>query len=375
MEWIDVAIVGGGVAGLATACETAARGRSTCLLERRPRPGQEASTHNSGVLHAGIYYPSGSRKARLCVDGRERLYAFCRRHEVPHARCGKLIVAAEAAEVPRLEALAARGRANGVDDLEIVDRAFLRRREPHVRGVAALWSPSTGIVEAEGVVRTLARLATEAGVALLAGTAVEGGAPIPGGVELRTPRETIRARAVVNAAGVHADEVSARLGGERFTIHAVRGEYAELAPGARRLVNGPVYPLPFASGHGLGVHFTPTTWRTVTLGPTARYQEAKDDHESDRLPLATFLDAARTLVPALRRDDLRPGGTGIRARGAPADQPFSDFRIGPDRHVPRLVHVAGIDSPGLTACLAIAREAAGLVDAALDSDAEGSWPR
>ena len=370
MDWIDVAIVGGGVAGLAAACETAARGRSTCLLERRPRPGQEASTHNSGVIHAGIYYPSGSRKARLCVEGRERLYAFCRRHDVPHARCGKLIVAADAAELPQLEALAARGRTNGVDDLELVDRAFLRRREPHVRGVAALWSPSTGIVEAEGVVRTLARLATASGVALLAGTAVEGGAPVPGGIELRTPRETIRARAVINAAGLYADEISARIGGERCAIYAVRGEYAELAPAARRLVNGPVYPLPFASGHGLGVHFTPTTRRTVTLGPTARYQAAKDDYESNRLPLEAFLDAARGLVPALRRDDLRPGGTGIRARGAPAEQTFCDFRIGCDSRVRRLVQVAGIDSPGLTACLAIGREAADLVDAALDSDAD-----
>ena len=367
MDWIDVVIVGGGVAGLATACETAARGRSTCLLERRPRPGQEASTHNSGVLHAGIYYPAGSLKARLCVEGRERLYAFCQRHDVPHARCGKLIVAAEAEEMPQLETLAARGRANGVDDVEIVDRAFLRRREPHVRGVAALWSPSTGIVEAEGVVRTLARLATAEGVALLAGTAVVGGAPIPGGIELRTPRETIRARAVVNAAGLYGDEISARLGGETFTIYAVRGEYAELAPAARRLVNGPVYPLPFASGHGLGVHFTPTTWGTVTLGPTARYQAAKDDYESHRLPLDTFFDAARALLPALRREDLHAGGTGIRARGAPAEQTFCDFRIGRDRQVQRLVQVAGIDSPGLTACLAIGRTAADLVDAALDS--------
>ena len=368
MEWIDVAVAGGGVAGLATARETASRGLSTCLLERRPRPGQEASTHNSGVLHAGIYYPTGSLKARLCVEGRELLYAFCRRNDIPHARCGKLIVAAEGADLPRLETLAARGHTNGVEDLEIVDPAFLRRREPHVRGVAALWSPSTGIVEAEGIVRTLARLATAAGATLLPGTAVEGGSPIPGGIELHTPRETIRARAVVNAAGLYADEVSSRLGGEAYAIHAVRGEYAELAPAARRLVNGPVYPLPFASGHGLGVHFTPTTWGTVTLGPTARYQPAKDDYESNRLPLDTFLEAARPLVPALRRDDLQPGGTGIRARGAPADQTFCDFRIGCDSHVPRLIHVAGIDSPGLTACLAIGREAADLVEAALDTD-------
>ena len=362
---IDAAVVGGGVNGLAAACAVAARGRTTCVVERLPRPGLEASTHNSGVIHAGIYYPRDSLKAALCVEGRERLYAFCHGHGVPCARCGKLIVAAWADEIGALEALAKRGHANGVTDLEMVDRAFVRRREPQV--------------EAEAYVRALARVAAARDVALLPGTGLDGGNAQPDGIAIHTSRETILARAVINAAGLYADDVSAALGGETFTIHPVRGDYAELAPAARHLVRGPVYPQPDPSGHGLGVHLTRTTRGSVTLGPTARYQARKDDYqarkddyqarkddyESNPEPLDTFHAAVRRLLPDLEMHQLRPGGSGIRARGAPAERTFSDFLIRRDRRQPRLVQVAGIDSPGLTASLAIAERVADLVDETL----------
>ena len=237
--------------GLATACAAAETGLSVCVFERKPRPGLEASTHNSGVIHAGIYYPKDSLKARLCVAGRERLYQFCVDHSIPHERCGKLIVASEDDELPRLETLLRQGQENGVEDLEVVDRAFIRRIEPHVEGAAALWSPSTGIIEAEALVRRLAQRASHLGVHLLPGTDVASGTQARDGVTLLTNRERLAARVVVNAAGLYADDLSAALGGEPFSVYPVRGEYAELTPAARHLVSRPVYPLPDASGHSL----------------------------------------------------------------------------------------------------------------------------
>src|SRR5947209_496878 len=150
MEHIDVAVIGAGVTGLASALSIAKRGRSVCVIERHPRPGLDTSTHNSGVIHGGMYYPAGTLKARLCIEGRRLLYAFCAEYQVPHARCGKIIVAHDDSELGQLQAIWERGTANGVEHLEFVDRGFIARREPSVRGVAAIFSPETGIVDAEG---------------------------------------------------------------------------------------------------------------------------------------------------------------------------------------------------------------------------------
>ncbi|HMC75875.1 MAG TPA: NAD(P)/FAD-dependent oxidoreductase [Vicinamibacterales bacterium] len=363
-ELIDVLVIGGGVTGLATGAALAADGLSVCVAERNRRPGMETSTHNSGVIHAGLYYPAGSLKATLCVDGAARLYDYCERRGVPFERCGKLVLA-PGHEVEGLEALRQRGVANGVRGLEIVDAAFVRAREPHVAARPALWSPATGRVEPEALVTALARDIEEAGGILLRGAGVIDGTPRTHGYDVTLERETIAARVVVNAAGLRADEVSAALKGEPFTIYPCRGEYAQLRPSRSSWVKGLVYPLPDPSGHSLGVHLTRNFGGAILLGPTARYQDSKDDYESDRLALEAFLEPARRLLPDLQFEDLTYGGSGIRPKLQAPDEKFADFMIRPDRLQPALIQAAGIESPGLTSCLAVGAMVAGLVREAL----------
>jgi L-2-hydroxyglutarate oxidase LhgO len=361
-----IVVIGAGVSGLATARELARRGRSVCVIEASRRAGQASSTHNSGVIHAGLYYPPGSLKARLCVEGRDRLYAFAAEHDVPHVRCGKLIVAPrrpdhDHEDVAALERVRATAIAAGAR-VEIVDEQFVASREPHIAPSRALWSPDTGWIDADAYVQALEADIRRHDGAVLVGTPVIGMEPGPGGtVTVITPRERIEAERVVNAAGLYADEVSALAGGEPFKIHPCRGEYAELAPKARGLINALVYPVPDPSGHGLGVHLTRTLGGAVWIGPTIRYQGDKGDYERDRLPLEAFLEPTRVLLPSVRLDDLRLAGSGIRAKLHPPTERFADFLIRRDARNPALVHAAGIDSPGLTASLAIGNLVADLI--------------
>src|SRR5215203_5250290 len=195
MSEIDVAVIGGGVVGLCCALTIAQSGSTVCVIERESRPGRGMSTHNSGVIHAGIYYPAGSLKARLCVEGRHRLYEFCERHSVAHQRCGKLLVASNERDITDLHALHARGTTNGAV-LEVVDRAFIRRKEPHIEAVAAVWSPDTGIIETEALITALERLCRVNDVAMLVGTTVLDASASNGGMEVVTERERFHAGVV-----------------------------------------------------------------------------------------------------------------------------------------------------------------------------------
>jgi L-2-hydroxyglutarate oxidase LhgO len=361
VERIDVAVIGAGVTGLAAARAVALNRRSVCVLERHDRAGLETSTHNSGVIHAGLYYPSGTLKAALCVRGSRLLYEFAAEHSVSHARCGKLVVGHDPGDLSHLEQIRTSGERNGVEGLQIVDETFIAAREPYVNGSVALFSPNSGIVDANGYVRALLRTAEAAGVVFLPGSPLVGVDVRRDAIELRTPHETIRAGQVVNAGGLYADDVSALLGGERFTIHPCRGEYAELIPARRHLVNALVYPLPDSTGHGLGVHLVRTVTGGVWIGPTVRYQPRKDDYEDGRRRVEDFLEPARVLLQDITLGDLRLSGSGIRPKLHPVGERFEDFMIRRDTVNPRVIQAAGIESPGLTSSLAVGEMVAQIV--------------
>jgi glycerol-3-phosphate dehydrogenase len=367
VERVSVVVIGGGVVGCAVAAEAALRWRDVFVLEALPRPGLGASSRNSGVIHSGIYYPPGSLKARLCVEGNRLTYAFAAQHGVPHRRTGKLIVATRPGEIAELERLSENGRQNGLEGLELLDAAAVRQHEPHIAACAAIRVPSTGLVASEELVRAYARVAVERGAELVTGARVEALEPVAGAVRVRSTAGEVEARAVVNAAGLFADEVAALLGPRPWRIYPVRGEYCELVRERSDLVRGLVYPLPRHDGLSLGVHLTRTLWGTVLVGPTARYVADKNDYERDREPVEAFVRYARPLLPELRVEDLRPAYTGLRAKLAPPGQPgFRDFVIEADPQVPQVIHLIGIESPGLTAAPAIARHVAARLADVLD---------
>lgn len=356
---VNIVIIGGGVVGAAIAAEVSRYAEDVFLLEALPRLGLGTSTRNSGVIHAGIYYTPGSLKAFHCVRAVPMLYEFCARHDVPHQRTGKLIVADSEEHLPQLEALVRRASENGAEGLRIVDQQFIRRIEPNIASPIAIHSPNTGIVGAEELIKTLARIAQSNGAHILTSTRVIGAESNGNLTTIRTEREEVQARVVINAAGLFADEVARMFGYDRHTIYPCRGEYAEVIPSRNRIINGLVYPLPLPSGHGLGVHFTRTTGGALLVGPNARYRQTKDDYESDRTALEDFYQSAALMCPSLRPEDLRLSYTGIRPRLVPEHvHTFADWVIEHDPRWPSVIHLIGIESPGLTSCLSIGQSVA-----------------
>jgi len=369
MDQANILIIGGGVVGCAIARAVSSRWQDVFLVEQFPKLGMATSTRNSGVNHSGIYYPKNSLKARLCVEGNRLTYEFCAKHNVPFRHCGKLVVASDAHEVEELAALKKRGEDNGVEGLRLIGVDEIRAREPHVKGVAALDVPSTGIVSAEELVHAYARLATNQGANIVtrarvvslepSGETIRVGLRI--GDEEDAQSETIEPRCVINAAGLYADEVAAMLGNHSWKIYPVRGEYCEVRGPRSSLINNLVYPLPHADGLSLGVHFTKTLWGTFLLGPTATYVEGKDNYEKNRLPVADFVHSAKTLLPEIEERDLQLGYSGLRPKLVPpGGRGIADFVITRDPNVPQAIHLVGMESPGLTAAPAIAEHVVGL---------------
>jgi glycerol-3-phosphate dehydrogenase len=374
MDQINILIIGGGVIGCAIAAEVSKRWHDVFVVERLPRIGMATSTRNSGVIHSGIYYSPGSLKARHCLEGNHLTFAFCEQHHVAHRRTGKIVVAADERERAALEALYEHGCENGVQGLRLIDAAEIRSREPHVAGVAALDVPSTGIVSAEELVRAYARVATAHGTNVVNRARVVSLEPTAAGIRVSvrigehsgarteelaeddTSLEVIEARCVINAAGLYADEVAAMVGNRSWKIYPVRGEYCEVRGPQSLLINGLVYPLPHADGLSLGMHFTRTIWNTLLIGPTARYVKEKDDYERDRLSVEDFVQGGRKLLPEIGKQDLQLAYSGLRPKLVPPEEHGSaDFVIQRDSSVAQMIHLVGMESPGLTAAPSVAR--------------------
>lgn len=379
MTDVGVAIVGGGLVGMACAARLARAGHAPLLIEQHADFGQETSSRNSGVIHAGLYYEPGSLKALACVEGRERLYARCARDAIPHRRCGKLVVAAEAGELAALERLHARGRENGAGALRILSTAALHRLEPRVRGHAALWSPQSGIVDAHALLASYRREALQHGAELCRATRVD--AVEPDGADLCIvtqgrdgERGQLRAERVINAAGLQADAIARSAGipidAIGYRVHLCKGDYFALAPELRGIVRHLVYPLPVHAG--LGVHITLDLGGGLRAGPDTEYVDApRYDVDADKAPL--FAAALRRYLPDIHDAQLRPDYAGIRPKlQGPGDGP-RDFALysGARHGAPGLLNLFGIESPGLTASEALAERVASWLagDAGVDQGA------
>jgi (S)-2-hydroxyglutarate dehydrogenase len=388
----ELAIVGGGILGLALARELSRRHRrlSVCVLERETELGAHQTGHNSGVIHAGVYYAPGSLKARLCVQGARELYEYCDEHGVPHEACGKLIVATREAEVARLRELERRGMANGVPGLRRLEAAEIEQIEPYARGVAALHSPHTGVVDFRAVARSFARDALEAGAQIATGCEVHGVDAGGATLRLRHVRGTTEARHAIFCAGAWSDRLALACGAGRDPrIVPFRGAYLRVRAQRRELVRALIYPVPDPALPFLGVHLTRRIDGEVLIGPTALIAPARDAYELGRLRARDALDtlgwpgtwrllarhwraaagelygalrpsalarAAARYVPGLDPDDVEPAFAGIRAQALARDGGLLDDFV--FARTERALHVRNAPSPGATSSLAIARHVA-----------------
>jgi L-2-hydroxyglutarate oxidase LhgO len=370
----DLAIIGAGVIGLAIAAELTDRhpGRSIVLLEQHESFGRETSSRNSEIIHAGIYYPTGSLKAKLSVEGKELLYNFCTRYMIPHRRIGKLIVANSQEEEESLDALQRQALANGVTDLQLLDAGQVKSLEPQVRAQCAIFSPSTGIFDSNSLMARLEFLACQNGVLpaychrLTAVEKTAGGFLLT--LELPDGKlDRLETSIVVNCAGLAADRIAAQAGIDidqaGYRQRPCKGEYFSLPPAKAALVNHLVYPPPLANLAGLGIHATKTIDGRLRLGPNTIYTDQTEDYSIDSAHATDFYHSVKPFMPFVTEEDLEPEMAGFRPKLSGPGEPVRDFLIREesDRDLPGLINLIGIESPGLTACLGIARLVASLI--------------
>jgi len=397
----NVVVIGGGIVGLAVALEITRRFPRLRLLlvEKEERVASHQSGHNSGVIHSGVYYKPGSLKARLCVAGAAEMIAFCREHDIPHKVCGKVIVATSEEELPHLEELRRRGKANGIDGLRLISSEELREIEPHASGPGALFVPSTGVTDYGVVSEKYAQLTAAQGGTIMTSAEVTGIHRRTDEIIVQTWRGAFSTNYLINCAGLFSDRISRMAGDEpQLMIVPFRGEYATLVPARESLVRALIYPVPDPRFPFLGVHFTRRVSGKVDAGPTAVLAFEREGYRRTDVSLhdlasslafpgfwrmaakhwrsgcgeyyrmlskAAFVHALQRLLPELCEADLIPGDSGVRAQAIKPDGSLvDDFQIVPSA---RMLHVLNVPSPAATASLLIART---IVDTASKNWAE-----
>lgn len=378
MTDFDVGIIGGGIIGLACAARIARAGHAVVLLERHARPGQETSTRNSGVIHAGLYYPTGSLKATLCVRGRQLLYERCRAQGIGHRQTGKLLVATAPEEETKLEAIYRRALANGAGELRHLDRTEISALEPRVSALSGVWSPESGIVDVHELMYSYQKEAGDHDALFVFQTEVEGVERTPHGFELATRRAgastadrdlaKLECRVVINAAGLFADRVAELAGLDidalHYRYHWCKGDYFALDASLRGLVRHLIYPAPVHAG--LGIHITFDLGGRMTLGPDTEYvSELSYQVNPDKR--SQFASAARRYLPELRDEQLSPDYAGIRPKLQGPKDDFRDFVVedAAVHDLPGWINLIGIESPGVTASAAVAERVRELCSAYL----------
>jgi L-2-hydroxyglutarate oxidase LhgO len=354
-----ITIIGAGVIGLAVASRLSDDYQNILLVEKNRSFGQETSSRNSEVIHAGIYYPAGFLKARLCVSGNKRLYDYCRRHNIPHERLGKLIVATNHEEIAQLHEIKKQADENGVEAMVFMNRSEVNKIEPLVNVVEALFSPDTGIIDSHALMRSLSAAAESRGV-VFAYQAEATAIQYDGRryrIEINKGEYRIETKILINAAGLNADKVAAGVGIDidqsGYRLKYCKGSYFTASPAPK--INHLIYPVPSKDKEGLGIHATIDLGRRVRFGPDVEYV-SEIDYRLDEAKKDDFHRSIRHYLPGIAADHLSADMCGIRPKLQGPGEPYKDFIIQEesDKGYPGLINLIGIESPGLTACLPIA---------------------